>query len=759
MRCALSTLALLLLNTASAQLSNTTTTNVTVAPSNETSQSPSFAPSLAPSLSNAPSFSPTTSSRPTSNPTISPSGQPTISKRPSSTPTISSIPSSSPSGSPKISPIIPPSAAPSMEEVVEIFTEFTQLLKVAGEEVFDEGERSRFCVIYESVTPRIGYMDGTNIETKCNVEGQSILYTRNRRRRMTLSSILGLEVLDKLLRRALQQQMTSTLKIGFSMTYSTKDGRYDIDNYGKLFEQYVNSNTTQVMETMVSLDLPVVEVNPVLMLQARAPTAKPTMAPQVQTNPPTKQPVVPTVAPSPQKPSFIDIPEVSQNSFVVGLSLGLSGAFAVAAFGFLYYRHLEKNKNSDSTEMELAGDNNDMDIGGTGGGDSMEVKTSEHHHGGGILSMSQDDDMIINADSDNDDDGGVVRELQSAPPRMGNMGGGTPLVDIESGTSVNNTDVSASAAPMVHPFAHATMDSMFSQESSQQAQMMQMQAAQGGQYQEALQQAQMQMQAQAFEAGPTNLMMADASFSSDSDDDLGNPSAYDGSHDELDNYRNQDLEILRNTVEEAVEDVEGMLSLAMTRALTEADDTILPWGSEDSGSIEASCLFETYDWLKRNEKSPLATRLVVLRLYPSLLLSIPYIADIHSLFFRYEFFQEVINGVVLTVLFGFLHPLEAAQLAHGVATVIGLPLLKDFHLRTLVITGMRKTNDVARGQHVILAAFERFGPIEQAAIAAGRGFGFVRFAKPKSVQRALEKYRVAEIEIQDVSVSIKTLSG
>lgn len=731
MRCALITLALLLLNTASAQLSNTTTTTVTVASSNETSQSPSFAPSLAPSMSNAPSFLPTTSSRPTSNPTIAPSGHPTISKLPSSTPTISSSPSSFPSGSPTISPIIPPSAAPSMEELVEVFTEFTQLLKVAGEEAFDEGERSRFCVIYESVTPRIGYMDGTNIETNCRVEGQSILYTRKRRRRMTLSSILGLGALDKLFRRALQQQ-TSTLKIGFSMIYSTKDGRYDIDNYGKLFEEYVNANTTQVMETMVSLDLPVVEVNPVLMLQARAPTQKPTMAPQALTDPPTKQPVVPTVAPSPQKPSFIDIPEVSQDSFVLGLSLGLSGAFAVAAFGFLYYRHLEKNKHSDSTEMELAGDNNDMDIGGTGGGDSMEVKTSEHHHGGGILSMSQDDDMMINADSDNDDDGGVVRELQSAPSRMGTMGGGTPLVDIESGTPVNNTDVSASAVPMVHPFAYATMDSMFSQDSSQQAQMMQMQA-QGGQYQEAPQQAQMQMQAQAFEAGPTNLMIADASFSSDSDDDLGNPSAYDGSHDELDNYRNQDLEILRNTVEEAVEDVEGMLSLAMTRALTEADDTILPWGSEDSGSIEASCLFETYDWLKRNEKSPLAT--------------------------RYEFFQEVINGVVMTVLFGFLHPLEAAQLAHGVATVIGLPLLKDFHLRTLVITGMRKTNDVARGQHVILAAFERFGPIEQAAIAAGRGFGFVRFAKPKSVQRALEKYRVAEIEIQDVSVSIKTLSG
>jgi hypothetical protein len=37
--------------------------------------------------------------------------------------------------------------------------------------------------------------------------------------------------------------------------------------------------------------------------------------------------------------------------------------------------------------------------------------------------------------------------------------------------------------------------------------------------------------------------------------------------------------------------------------------------------------------------------------------------------------------------------------------------------------------------------------------------GFVRFAQPESVQRALKKYREFEIEIQDVSVSIKTLKS
>lgn len=499
------------------------------------------------------------------------------------------------------------------------------------------------------------------------------------------------------------------------MTYSTVIGGYNLENYNTQFTEYVNLNTTKVLVDMQLLKLPVLNVSKVIELAITSPTMKPTLAPQ------TEAPVPRSEAPSmePSDAPFIDIPDVSQDSFVLGLSLGLSGAFAVAAFGFIYYRHGEKQKQKDELiQLELSGDNNDMDVAGTAGigvGDSMEVKVSDHN--GGVL--SQDD--ITNDGSENDDGGGgqgIVRDtnasfqLQSSPPRL------NQAFDIESGAPGNNAVISSSVgvAPMVHPMAYATMDSIFSQQASQ-AQ------AQAQQYQDS------------FRGGaPTNLMMADASFSSDSDDELGNPSAFDGSHDELDNYKNNDLEILRNTVEESVEDVEGMLSLAMTRALTEGEDAVLPWGSEDSGSIEASCLFETYDWLKRNENSPLLT--------------------------RYEFFQEVINGLVVTVLFGLMYPLEAAQLAHGVATVIGLPLLNDLPKQTLVITGMRKTTDVDRGQHVILAAFERFGPIEQAAIAPNnRGFGFVRFSKPKSVQRALEKYRVAEIEIQNVSVSIKTLEN
>ena len=35
--------------------------------------------------------------------------------------------------------------------------------------------------------------------------------------------------------------------------------------------------------------------------------------------------------------------------------------------------------------------------------------------------------------------------------------------------------------------------------------------------------------------------------------------------------------------------------------------------------------------------------------------------------------------------------------------------------------------------------------------------GFVRFAHPKSVERAFERFKVSEIEVQDVSVMMKPL--
>ena len=88
------------------------------------------------------------------------------------------------------------------------------------------------------------------------------------------------------------------------------------------------------------------------------------------------------------------------------------------------------------------------------------------------------------------------------------------------------------------------------------------------------------------------------------------PYMLDGSIDEFDNYKNQDLETLRNAIERSVDGVEGMVSLAMAHAYTSDHpkmDTLLEWfgGEQDDGRIEASCLCDTYDWLKINEMSSL----------------------------------------------------------------------------------------------------------------------------------------------------------
>ena len=127
---------------------------------------------------------------------------------------------------------------------------------------------------------------------------------------------------------------------------------------------------------------------------------------------------------------------------------------------------------------------------------------------------------------------------------------------------------------------------------------------------------------------------------------------------------------------------------------------------------------------------------------------------------RNEYFQEILNKIVISVMFGMTSPIQGATTVHACATILGLDLLQQLPQTTLVITGMRKTNDLSQGHNFIVKAFKIFGKIEEAAIAPNnRGFGFVRFTKPSSVERAMRKYREYEIEIQDVSVSIKTLKS
>ena len=107
-----------------------------------------------------------------------------------------------------------------------------------------------------------------------------------------------------------------------------------------------------------------------------------------------------------------------------------------------------------------------------------------------------------------------------------------------------------------------------------------------------------------------------------------------------------------------------------------------------------------------------------------------------------------------------LSPSDGTLAIHSCAAMLGVQLEQDLPNNVLLVTGLLKTRDTARGRQNLIEAFEPFGAIESAAIASSnKGFGFVRFVHPRSVQRALEQFRKSEIEVQDVSVMIRPLKS
>ena len=92
--------------------------------------------------------------------------------------------------------------------------------------------------------------------------------------------------------------------------------------------------------------------------------------------------------------------------------------------------------------------------------------------------------------------------------------------------------------------------------------------------------------------------------------------------------------------------------------------------------------------------------------------------------YRKEYFQDILNRLVTTVIIGMMPPLQGASLVYNIATILGLDLLQELPQKTLIVTGMRKTNDLIRGHDFLVTAFTPFGEIEEAAIApSNRGFG------------------------------------
>jgi len=207
--------------------------------------------------------------------------------------------------------------------------------------------------------------------------------------------------------------------------------------------------------------------------------------------------------------------------------------------------------------------------------------------------------------------------------------------------------------------------------------------------------------------------------------------------DELDdNMGNDKLEKMRAGVEGNVGDVDEMMSQALIKALTEdydggRDMGGLLWGGNGDGmEIEASVLCETNDWLKRKEGASLEERRM--------------------------FMQDILNRMVATVRHNVIAPERGSTAIHGAAAMLGLQLAGELPETAILVSGMRHKVQ----KEDLYAAFSEFGEIEGCAAAPNaKGFGLVRYKSPKAVQRALERYRTNNIDVQDVSVNVRVLSA
>ena len=401
------------------------------------------------------------------------------------------------------------------------------MLEVSSPDKFEEVQVGIYQLLMES------HMVGEpQISTACEVTGQ-ILAGGSRWRRW-------LQDLSHRLLGTGRRLQTNLLIMEFTMEYQSRYG-YNVEEYPKQFQTYINNNLEKVTEDMESRFLPVLSANEVIVFNTDQPTSVPT--PMGGTVPPSMRPSyasgarptstptfsptetqTPSVKPTPKAPGS-DIVE-DQTSFIVGLAAGLGGAALIILLLIWYMRRKNQpTKDDGNVTRESAG----------GISPHPSARLEE-----GIEVRAEDTYPVATL-------GRTSSHDAQYPPEDNGAG-------LES------------------PGGEGTIqDSIFSNPS---------------------------------------MVSGGGSFSSNPEDN------YEGVRletlqDEFDNYKNQDLEYMRSGVEETVYGAEGMMSLAMTRALMDDEDAEVntSWGgAEDPESIEANCLCETNDWLRKNEHSTLEER-------------------------------------------------------------------------------------------------------------------------------------------------------
>ncbi|EJK54115.1 hypothetical protein THAOC_26325 [Thalassiosira oceanica] len=613
-----------------------------------------------------------------------------------------------PSTEPSESPISSPSQVPSLEDILSYEREYDKMLRVSVRQSLSEKQMGELQYLYEQYTVMFGYfvLGNSTVLAKCQIIDQSL------------------------------QEVASSypLKISFTMQYSTKIGAYDISAYNLNFQQWMNQNLVNNTEALVRYGIPVIESQPVHLIVEERDTTPPPSSSFTLFRLPTLRPVTqgPTTAPVTASPSLLSTtaspselmssspsgnpsatPPISRvdpnnKSFVLEISLGLlAGSFImVTVVAFIYF-----HKKEQKYERQFSGSNN------------TQTSQIEPAASGQMTGDQRNADSTFSTNERSSYDAGKPQP-QSYDYEHGGPLGAPQLQQVYTYTDTFNSTIRSFLQSWQQFPLPPLGQNLPSPPDRPQV---------------------VTPQEEVVMSNYSNLFKLpygadNNSFSSGSDEYY--PGKLDGSQDELDNYKNQDLEAFRSGVVSAVVGVEGMLSFAIAKALTGPDETDMPWAIDEgdannaNGIIEASCLCETYDWLKRVDRTNLT-------------------ADS-----AHEYLQVLLNRIVMMVVYGVTNPMQGVHIVHACATILGLDLKKELPPTTLVITGMRKTNDLEQGHKYIIKAFKPFGKIEEAAISTNnRGFGFVSFFNPESVQKALKKFREYSIDIQDVSVSIKALKS
>lgn len=401
-----------------------------------------------------------------------------------------------------------------------------QILKVTNGKIFDDVEQDIFeKAVMETYTDNFGVKVGEPfVTTVCKITEQELA---GRRKRSYFNNSGGEEPIRRLgsnendiqhneqqqeEERQLQTNENLELVLRFTMTYASRYG-IDVSDYPTFFRTYINDNLQAVTLDMQNKFLPVAEAGSVILFSgsdSSKPTMEPTVKPQPTLSPlevsPTQLPSIsPTITPPSPTKQPTDGSPTDQQSFIVGLAAGLSGATLIVIL-MIWYMRRRNARIREERQRQTAHDGGENN-------ESIEVISADSPDGKGNNSV------IVIGDRNTD--------------------------------SIFSKDTILSNPSMVS----------------------------GG---------------------------GSGSFSSDSDhnhEDNGLITL----QEEFDMHKNQNTDPMT-----------GDASLAMTRALMENEDNMdkNQWGSgrrarggmDDPEYIEANALCETYDWLRKNEKSSLEER-------------------------------------------------------------------------------------------------------------------------------------------------------